>query len=352
MKKKILFLGHEASLSGAPKLLLSLIKYVKQQGNAEVMIFLKKGGALLNEFAELGEVQLLSWPNKSLSKSEQLVIRLLPAYRMRNWSLKERLRKFNPDLIVNYTMVNAPLFPYLEGINAPMLTVAQEMKFVIELFDRLGMSKVSKVLARTNAYIACSGATKRDLVNHYDVDPELVQVVYNSVAYHQLQPENERNAWRAALGIPEDAWVVGACAGPIWRKGSDLFLSAARHLKKMQPQKAVYFVWQGGAAHSADFIRFENEVRLSELEATVRAIPSVKNVQPFFQGIDVFACTFSTSSAKAALSPYGTNTPRPSASISSGPPDFSKAMTGLPCKPASSTTIPKGSSREVQANTS
>lgn len=293
--KRILVLGHEASLSGAPKLLKSLTQYLVQNEGAEVMIFLKKGGPLKEVFEQLGKVSILAWPEENPSPMMRFLIRFFPAFRIRDYFLKKSIRQFAPNLILNYTIVNSRLFPYLHAIDSPMLTVVQEMDYVIRLFDELGMNDAQKVVDRTQSFITCSQATKNNLIQRFSLSPEKIEVVYNSVAYHEVDTKVptkiDEEDWRSSLNIPKDAFVVGACGGPIWRKGGDLFLQMARAVHSIRPEENIYFVWQGGAPSSVDFINFQTDMKLLGLQKKVRIVPSVSDVKPFFEGIDVFTCT-------------------------------------------------------------
>ena len=87
MRKKIIALGHEASLSGAPKLFLELLKELKKQ-DYDIIIFLKTGGDLLSDFSKIGKIFVLDSINKTNNPLFRLLIRCLPIYRIRDVYLK------------------------------------------------------------------------------------------------------------------------------------------------------------------------------------------------------------------------------------------------------------------------
>ena len=169
MRKKIIALGHEASLSGAPKLFLELLKELKKQ-DYDIIIFLKTGGDLLSDFSKIGKIFVLDSINKTNNPLFRLLIRCLPIYRIRDAYLKFFFARQNPVIVLNYTLVNSKLLPYLDRVKIPMLTVAQEMKGVISLFDKLKINNSKQIFERTNYFISCSKSVKDDLVEAYNIN--------------------------------------------------------------------------------------------------------------------------------------------------------------------------------------
>lgn len=286
MNKKIIALGHEASLSGAPKLFLELLIELKKQ-DFEIIIFLKTGGPLLADFSELGKVYLLDSLHKKNSKFLKLLIRFLPFYKIRDLHLKVTFSRYSPCLILNYTLVNSKLFSYLNRIKAPMLTVAQEMKSVVNLFDRLQINESKLVFDRTSYFITCSKAVKEDLVKVFKVNKNKVKVIYNSVSYYSLEGINNNNT----LEQVDEDFYVGMCGGPIHRKGPDLFLNTAKYINENYNNQNIKFIWQGGSENTSAYQDFMNEIELLRLNNVVQIIPSKKNVQSFFSKINLFLCS-------------------------------------------------------------
>ena len=58
----ILFIGHDASLTGAPKSLLLIIENICKKYNEPISIILKEGGPLEEEYLKLGKVFI--WKKK------------------------------------------------------------------------------------------------------------------------------------------------------------------------------------------------------------------------------------------------------------------------------------------------
>ena len=56
MKKTLLFVSHEADLSGAPILLLNIISWIKKNTDYKVVVVLAKSGPLKEQFAKVADV--------------------------------------------------------------------------------------------------------------------------------------------------------------------------------------------------------------------------------------------------------------------------------------------------------
>ena len=282
-KKRLLVLGHEASLSGAPKLLLKLLSDLKKE-EFRIIIFLKTGGELVSDFFNIGETYLLDSLNKNPNRFVKYAIRFFPLHRLRSYYLKRKFQKFNPNLILNYTVVNSKLFGYIESINCPLITIAQEKKLVINFFDKLKMNNSQVIFKRTNHFLACSKSVKKDLVDEFNIDEHKIDVIYNSVSYFN-KPKKYLNK------ANNNFFYVGMCGGPIYRKGPDIFLNIAKYIMDNYQHEKIEFVWQGGDQNTANYVDFQNEIRLLGLSDVVNITPSSKNVQDFFDKIDLFICS-------------------------------------------------------------
>jgi glycosyltransferase involved in cell wall biosynthesis len=94
------------------------------------------------------------------------------------------------------------------------------------------------------------------------------------------------------LGWPEDAFVVGGCGTPGWRKGTDLFLQIARLIVRDDAKRRACFLWVGGGeATDADVLQFTHEIQTLGLAQWCRRIPSTADVHDYYSAMDIFALT-------------------------------------------------------------
>ncbi len=95
----------------------------------------------------------------------------------------------------------------------------------------------------------------------------------------------------AARDWPADSFVVGACGGMGWRKGSDLFVQLARRLHAEGVQRPMRFLWVGGDATDIEALRFAHDLHALGLQAVVHHTASTAEVQHHYSAMDVFALT-------------------------------------------------------------
>src|SRR4051812_34253052 len=67
-RKRILFIGHEASLSGAPILLFNLLKLVADANNIQPIVAIRRYGPFLDEYKKNFQVLVLKGENYSTEK--------------------------------------------------------------------------------------------------------------------------------------------------------------------------------------------------------------------------------------------------------------------------------------------
>src|SRR5262245_36483717 len=109
-KDPILFVSHEASPTGAPFLLLHLLRWLRANTKLDFRVALNSTGPLKADFAELAPVAIFR--REALSASGRLIERLAP-YRARAFVNGARFRRTLGSerfaLIYSNTLVNANL---------------------------------------------------------------------------------------------------------------------------------------------------------------------------------------------------------------------------------------------------
>lgn len=293
MKKKIIILSHEASFSGAPRSLLNLSKFLKENYNFKIVFLFKNGGALLNEFHTIGKVYCLDSLGNYNNFFLNYLIRVFPAYRLRNFYIKLSLLFFNPICILSNTIVNSSLLGHINLKKTKLITVVREKEGVINLFDKLKKNNSSLIINKTSKFIAVSESVKNDLVKKFAVPATKIQVIYNTIPYFKKTAINKKSllAWKMENNIPKESFIIGSCGGPIWRKGPDIFLNVAKSLKTKFPMEKIFFVWQGGQRNSSWFMDFNQEIQKLELNDSVTILPESEDVKYFYNAIDIYIST-------------------------------------------------------------
>ena len=283
----ILFITHEASRTGAPILLLNLMRWLKQHTSWEMKILLGWGGELSGEFATLADPFTLP-PATAPSP---------PPPPTRNWFGRRRPVPPSPpppepesfSLVYSNTATNGAALETLGG-RQPVISHVHELETTIRIY---GEANFDSVRRHTTRYIACADAVKRDLTTHWPIAPQDVDVIHEFVHLPPLMDASAKAAMRyrirSELGIPQDAFVVGGSGHAAWRKSPDLFIALARAIKKRRPSPDMHFLWVGALLDAFPLPALERDLRGLGLEGQVHFIGARPNPLDYFQAFDLFA---------------------------------------------------------------
>ncbi|MDA9808745.1 glycosyltransferase [Flavobacteriales bacterium] len=285
----ILFIGHDASLTGAPKSLLLIIEFIKSKYSGPIEIILGNSGPLLDDYQKLGRVHV--W-NKKWYWEQNILKRIKNRFIDSNFRRQKSITNYflnnTPKLIFNNTIVNGQILSKLAFLNIKTISRIPEMQTVMQLYETQFDNSSSKVLKNTNLFISPSNAAKNNLVNNFSVDPDKVHVCYGHVKKPEVVKGKELSILRDKLKLPKSAFIVGGCGTLGWRKGSDLFLQVASYLKNNQD---IYFMWLGVDEKNGSYHEFVYEAeKFGVLEKTL-LIPYDLKINKYYQLMNVFLMT-------------------------------------------------------------
>ena len=222
---KILFISHDASRSGAPLLLLDLIRLLTESGLYECTVLLKNGGVLTAEFEKIATTFIWNSPDSKLS-SRTLLQRILYRYSSRLVESKRKteiltiVRK--SAVIINNTITNGELLEILTtGYSGLILSYIHELKMSSFRFST--DHAINLTILLSHRFITPSNAVKLYLENDYKVQAKHIFVLNSYI------PENK---WLidTELFCNKNKFIIGGCGTIDWGKGIDIFISVARHL--------------------------------------------------------------------------------------------------------------------------
>lgn len=276
MDKRILFISHEATRTGAPILLLSLARLLVKKG-CTIDFLLKYDGPLEHEFRTIGDTRIIhKFPSSYIDEGVKRVRNKLTRKR-----IKGDLDKY--QFILSNTITNGDLHDLLEG-QENVFTYVHELQYTIT--SCVPEWKMKNVLAHTHMFIAPSKAVKDCLQLEHGIDAgRIVQLPY-FIPDHYPHKTAYRAAMRKKLGISADSFVVGGMGVMGWRKGSDIFLQVARKL--MQAGTDIRFIWCGGDPKSADWLAMSHDIKHMGLENSILLIPSTSEALQVMAAFDVF----------------------------------------------------------------
>jgi len=285
--KKILFITHDASRTGAPIILLNFLKWLKNENKFEIFIFLKQGGDMEADFKKVGATYTSLKRNLAQRVFKKVASKTGLVNETR-W-LSSDLLKQSFDAIYLNTVACLDLAPYLKSVfNCPVICHVHENEFTIKYYyDELVNNNN---LCKVDRFIAVSQSTRKNLIEQHNVAPEKVSLVYEFIPIREIKESSQpKEVIKKELGLA-DEFIVGGSGLTIWRKGIDLFVQLAVLLSESQAGKPVKLIWVGDITHE---FKTQFNYEADRLGITAQIIfTGVKSVpQNYFQLFDVFVLT-------------------------------------------------------------
>jgi glycosyltransferase involved in cell wall biosynthesis len=281
----ILFVSHDATRTGAPIALLHFLRWFKRNGNRPFSVLLGGGGELVPNFEELANTWSIDrshWRPGALPTRVLKLACLESLGRRAEAADTQRFAaKCSPVLVYTNSIASAGVIEMLAP-QVPVLTHVHEMGF---LFRTLRGQALSRLLSLTSQFIACSNATRDNLVHENAVEGARVETIYESIPVDQVRPERSRQQVLQELRMPDDALLVVGSGTAGWRKGTDLFIHLARAV--CQRHRRAYFAWIGGGST----LESEHDVRVCRLNEKMRFTGAVVKPADYFAAADVFVLT-------------------------------------------------------------
>ena len=244
---KILFVCHIASLSGAPLLLLEIIKETKKKSTIPFKILIIKDGELTNEFKTLGKTYC--WNKIKIKTSGSLSDRV--TFRLKKWAtqIHRKLILFyvrDTSIVFMNTITTGQIQKALLHLRCQYICYVHEMNAAMQYATT--KDALAVVLNHTNLFIACSQAVKNNLVLNHGIQSETIKVLNTALpeVYREKKPHFEFIvSFKNKFNIPAGAIVIGIAGAGEWRKGVDFFFPLIRLYFHLFPDSGAYFVWKG-----------------------------------------------------------------------------------------------------------
>lgn len=293
MSKKILFISHDASRTGAPIVFLNLLKWLKNNTSIPFAILLKQRGVLEKEFQSLAPVFVFP---KTQKKSINLKHRIrgefetkLGIRKLKLQNLKRKLKQENIALIYANTALNGEILELLSELHCPVICHIHELKWMIDYY--VGRQAFQSVINQTHFYIAVSEAVKDNLIKNYQIPEHKIEKIYAFVPTNTSQLINQhqtRTIISEQLKIPFDAKIICASGTTDWRKGADLFVQLARLILNKYTDYPVYFIWVGGQKKGTFWSQLLYDIENLDLKKYVYFLETKPNPLDYFSIADVF----------------------------------------------------------------
>lgn len=290
MNNNLLFISHQASRTGAPIVLLHLLRWLKQHTPYQLVVLLQEGGEMEPEFRELGETLLWEPPMATGGIWQQRLRRVSQHTARHQRRVQERLRQLAPALIYANTVVSADLALLLKPVlNCPVVCHVHELATVIDAF--IGAERFTQLSPQIDCFVAASEAVADNLRSRYQVPTARIRTIHEFVPVLAAADFTlARQRVRQELGIPAEAFVVAGAGTIDWRKAPDLFIQVAQHVVAAAGER-VYFIWPGGKLQSEEGRRVRHDVERAGLIGVVQFLGSKTNPHDYLSAADVFLLT-------------------------------------------------------------
>ncbi len=281
----LIVVSHELTRTGAPLILLALVKAFVERLGLGCLVITQRGGVLLEAFREWAPVIDLSVVQEAGVPQDVFVRNCIAAFEGAD----------KPRLALVNTACVEQIGKSLAMAGLAVITLVHELAAA---FDR----QVFDTIYDTSAAVIYPAAfVRREAHITHALPIEKTECLPQGLLDPRFGTGDRIAARRDMLELldaPEDAFVVLGCGSLDLRKGIDIFASAAIAAIAVQdeagqPGRPLHFVWVGGGPthrHSAAWYVQEDILRASR-EWRIRFIGAHTRTEPFFLGSDAFALT-------------------------------------------------------------
>jgi glycosyltransferase involved in cell wall biosynthesis len=303
--------SHEATLTGAPIVLLHLLRWLRSNSNLDVEVMLRKGGPIAKDFRAAAPIVNVRLPEprtvpgrilKRLALPPDVddgVVRSPLEVRTRTALGAEIQRRRQAprhwDLAYLNTIVSSAMLPFIDESTRVLAHVHEFLdQPSIAQWMAVNAQYIIDLKRRDPRFLAVGERVKNVLVSRLDVDPSSVEVCHEFIPTGAHEPHPDAVARvRRELGISEGTMVVGASGTMDWRKGVDLFVQVAGRIRALGlTANEIRFVWLGGNEDPLQPVRYDIErMGLSEM---IHLVPATPDPRPYFAAFDVFALSSRT----------------------------------------------------------
>ena len=280
-RRRVVFVSHEATRTGAPKIALNILRYFSQHCDIQCETVLQSGGHLAEEFGQHSIVDCFNVQADNKDEIRKRVSRLIA-----------REKNNPPVLAICNSMESRESTVALKNHGIPCISLVHELPSSYSEADYQNVFDASsKVVFPAHAVRdAADGKTplppgKTLVLSQGLLDPEFGNGITREKAHAQIRHE---------LSIPTNAFIVLGCGTLDLRKGIDHYAAIARRVCAANQSKTpIHFVWVGEGprwCHSPHHY-VQLDIDKSKARNFVHFIGERQNVEPYFAGADAFLMT-------------------------------------------------------------
>jgi glycosyltransferase involved in cell wall biosynthesis len=268
----ILFVGHEGIKTGAPVVLLEIIRWYARHTRRPIAVLLMGGGRLASSYAEYADVFVFhSDMHESLNSTA------FAAFINRPFVVAYVNSVASGDFHIVYDR-------FLRERNVPLVLHVHELSNVIrEYFD-----KFTELRARAASFIAASNKVKTCLIDEFGCDASKIFLSHSfirAIAVAESDVGLFREKARRQLGLGSADFAILGCGTVHERKGPDLFIDTAAKLVASGLVPNARFIWIGDGA---EFEQYCSATRDPMLSGRVQFVGFRDDASELLAAADVF----------------------------------------------------------------
>ncbi|SFE47181.1 glycoside hydrolase family 99-like domain-containing protein [Nitrosomonas sp. Nm166] len=271
--ERIIMVGHDAHPHGAQINMLHMARCLRRDLGMDVLILLKDGGKLVQEYERVGPTvvlgQDLGW--------QTTLTDLLRHY----FALGTRKAICN-------TVVTGELASIIRSHGYTIVSLVHELPSLVESHGL--QSACWHVAGHADNIVFASDIVAREFRDRFWPDSEKILIASQGIAFNPYHPKRTelRRQIRKELGFSDSALLIMGCGYGDTRKGIDLFVQMAGEVSRMIVN--VTFVWVGNLDSGlAPYI--QNDIKRLHLEDRLHITGRVDDTARYYIAADAFALT-------------------------------------------------------------
>lgn len=281
LEKTILFIGHDDARAGAEVVLLSIMRWFRENLNWKmILLLINCKNVLIGEFEKISDVVCLEKYFKTFGNPL-----------LRRCALAGRIGPV--DLVYGNTVLSANVTDEISFLQAPVLFHIHEMESVIGML--LDARAVRNLHCAPEHFISCSRAVTENLQALHTIKPEKITTIEAFVGPPLPGSLKEKKMLRRELNWGLDTFIVLGCGSINYRKGVDLFIKTADAMLGKGFQN-FRFIWIGALEWDFDAFKWSApswEQQLREIsnagwEERVTFLGPVANIYDYMPAADLF----------------------------------------------------------------
>jgi glycosyltransferase involved in cell wall biosynthesis len=283
---KILFISHDASLTGAPIMLLRMLRWLSAHTDFTLDVMLLSDGPLADAFASVGNVyHWRPWwkPGNRIARG----VRYLGHECQRRLGSKAMAPHLDDPaysaIYVN-SMACSFLFAHGKRPSCPVVMHVHELASVASRYMDRGWddlcSRASRFVFPSHSALNQMGQIAPAILDRSVILPNFIE---------NLPVARLWDVTREQLGIPRDAFVIGASGGASLVKGMDWLPLLMNAVGRLHPTRPLFFLWVGAEPDAELVTWVKHDLLRLGCGAAWRILPRTLDPIEYYGCFDVFA---------------------------------------------------------------